>query len=180
MSNDHDFSPSLPYPPKPSSSIPDIDCVQDTGWRPTGHQKAAEFPRSRTANKGVVLSCRGIRNPPGLPKQDCEQGGCFILPGYQKAAVPPEAGLRTRGLFYPPGYQEAAVPPGAGLRTRGLFCPAGGSESRRAPRSRTANKGVVLSCRDIRKPLVYPEQDCEQGGCFVLPGYQESAEPPVA
>ncbi|PQH16361.1 hypothetical protein C5T95_30250, partial [Raoultella ornithinolytica] len=55
--------------------------------------------RSRTANKGVVLSCRGIRKQLGHPKQHCEQGGCFVLPGYQKAAGPPGAGLRTRGLF---------------------------------------------------------------------------------
>ncbi len=215
MSNDHDFSPSLPYPPKPSSSIPDIDCVQDTGWRPTGHQKAAEFPRSRTANKGVVLLCRGIRKPLGHPEHDCEQGGCFVLPGYQKAAGPPEAALRTRGLFCPAGVSEsrwatrsrtankgvvlscrgirkplghpeqdceqggcftlsgcheAAGPPGAELRTRGLFCPAGVSESRWATRSSIANKGVVLSCRGIRKPLGHPEPDCEQGGCFVTPG----------
>nr|UWX38244.1 Phosphatidate cytidylyltransferase [Klebsiella quasipneumoniae] len=54
--------------------------------------------RSRTANKG-----------------------CFVLPGYQKAAGPPEAALRTRGCFVLPGYQKAAGPPGAGLRTRGLF-----------------------------------------------------------
>nr|AGO89316.1 hypothetical protein pKpNDM1_00615 [Raoultella planticola]QZX60239.1 hypothetical protein [Klebsiella michiganensis]UGK55126.1 Hypothetical protein [Raoultella ornithinolytica]UWX38247.1 Phosphatidate cytidylyltransferase [Klebsiella quasipneumoniae]UMW96657.1 hypothetical protein [Raoultella ornithinolytica] len=25
------------------------------------------------------------------PEQDCEQGGCFALPGYQKAAGPPGA-----------------------------------------------------------------------------------------
>nr|WP_172692382.1 hypothetical protein [Klebsiella pneumoniae] len=55
--------------------------------------------RSRTANKGVVLSCRGIRKPQGPPEQNCEQGGCFVQPGYQKAAGPPGAGLRTRGLF---------------------------------------------------------------------------------
>nr|WP_263013297.1 hypothetical protein [Klebsiella quasipneumoniae] len=57
--------------------------------------------------------------------------------------------------------------PGAGLRTRGLFCSAGVSESRWATRSMTANKGVVLPCRGIRKPLGHPEHDCEQG--VVLP-----------
>nr|ANS55262.1 hypothetical protein [Klebsiella pneumoniae]UVN19485.1 hypothetical protein [Klebsiella michiganensis] len=87
------------------------------------------------------MSCRGIRKPLGLPKQNCEQGGCFVLPGHQKAAGSPEAELRTRGLF----------------------CPAGVSESRWATRSRTANKGVVLSCRGIRKPPGLPKQDCEQG-----------------
>ncbi|WP_308889115.1 hypothetical protein, partial [Klebsiella variicola] len=30
---------------------------------------------------------------------------------------------------------------------------------RLASRSRTANKGVVLSCRGIRKPLGHPEQE---------------------
>ncbi len=97
--------------------------------------------RSRTANKGVVLLCRGIRKPLGHPEHDCEQGGCFVLPGYQKAAGPPEAAMRTRGLF----------------------CPAGQSESCWSTRSRTANKGVVLSCRGIRKPPGLPKQDCEQG-----------------
>nr|WP_024266377.1 hypothetical protein [Klebsiella quasipneumoniae]AGO89314.1 hypothetical protein pKpNDM1_00611 [Raoultella planticola]UGK55122.1 Hypothetical protein [Raoultella ornithinolytica]UWX38241.1 Phosphatidate cytidylyltransferase [Klebsiella quasipneumoniae]UWX38679.1 hypothetical protein KK467_p1855 [Klebsiella pneumoniae] len=43
------------------------------------------------------MSCRGIRKPLGHPEQNCEQGGCFVLPGYQKAARPPEAGLRTGG-----------------------------------------------------------------------------------
>nr|UGK55123.1 Hypothetical protein [Raoultella ornithinolytica] len=45
------------------------------------------------------MSCRGIRKPQGPPEQNCEQGGCFVQPGYQKAAGPPGAGLRTRGLF---------------------------------------------------------------------------------
>ncbi len=114
--------------------------------------------RSMTANRGVVLSCRGIRKPLGHPKQQCEQGGCFVLPGNQKAAGPPGAGLRTRGLFYP----------------------AGVSESRWATRSRTANKGVVLPCGVVMKPQGHPEQNCEQGGCFVLPGYQKAAGPPEA
>nr|UUW41919.1 hypothetical protein [Klebsiella michiganensis] len=51
-----------------------------------------------------------------------------------------------------------------------MFCPAGVSESSWATRSSIANKGVVLSCRGIRKPLGHPEPDCEQGGCFVTPG----------
>ena len=181
--------------------------------------------RSRTANKGVVLLCRGIRKPLGHPEHDCEQGGCFVLPGYQKAAGPPEAAMRTRGLFCPAGQSEscwstrsrtankgvvlscrgirkplghpeqdceqggcftlwgcheAAGPPGAELRTRGLFCPAGVSESSWATRSSIANKGVVLSCRGIRKPLGHPEPDCEQGGCFNVTGYQEAAGAPGA
>nr|WP_172692476.1 hypothetical protein [Klebsiella pneumoniae] len=148
--------------------------------------------RSMTANKGVVLSCRGIRKPLGHPKQQCEQGGCFVLPGNQKAAGPPGADCEQGGCFScrairkPLGHaeqdceqggcftlwgcHEAAGPPGAELRTRGLFCPAGVSESSWATRSSIANKGVVLSCRGIRKPLGHPEPDCEQGGCFVTPG----------
>ncbi|BBS49718.1 hypothetical protein WP5S18E05_P10020 (plasmid) [Klebsiella quasipneumoniae] len=114
--------------------------------------------RSMTANKGVVLPCRGIRKPLGHPEHDCEQGGCFTLPGYQKAAGPPEAGLRTRGLF----------------------CHAGVSGIRWATRSSTANKGVVLSCQGIRKPLGHPKPDCEQGGCFTLSGCHEAAGLPGA
>ncbi len=181
--------------------------------------------RSMTANKGVVLPCRGIRKPLVHPKPGCEQGGCFVMPGYQESAGPLVAALRTRGLFclvrvsesrwatrsrtankgvvspcrvvmkplgYPEqnceqggcfvlsGCHEAARPPGADLRTRGLFYSVGISEIRLASRSRTANKGVVLSCQSVRNTLCHPEQDCEQGGCFALPGYQKAAGPPGA
>ena len=102
--------------------------------------------RSRTANKGVVSPCRVVMKPLGYPEQNCEQGGCFVLSGCHEAARPPGAGLRTRGLFY-----LAWV-----------------SESSWATRSSTANKGVVLSCRGIRKQLGHAEQNCEQGGCFFL------------
>nr|WP_172692386.1 hypothetical protein [Klebsiella pneumoniae] len=78
------------------------------------------------------------------------------------------------------GCHEAARPPGADLRTRGLFYSVGISEIRLASRSRTANKGVVLSCQSVRNTLCHPEQDCEQGGCFALPGYQKAAGPPGA
>jgi hypothetical protein len=125
---------------------------------PAGLSGSRGGTRCRTANKGVVLSCRAIRKPLGRTHQDCELGGCFVLPDYQ----------------------EAAGAPGAGLRTRGLFCPAGLSGSRGGTRCRTANKGVVLSCRIIRKPRGHPVQDCEQGGCFVLLGYQEAAGTPGA
>ncbi len=162
--------------------------------------------RSMTANKGVVLPCRGIRKPLGHPEHDCEQGGCFTLPGYQKAAgsrwatrsmtankgvvlpcrgirkplVHPKPGCEQGGCFVMPGYQESAGPLVAALRTRGLFCLVRVSESRWATRSRTANKGVVSPCRVVMKPLGYPEQNCEQGGCFVLSGCHEAARPPGA
>ncbi|KYT29894.1 hypothetical protein AML48_08325 [Escherichia coli] len=96
--------------------------------------------------------------PLGYPEQNCEQGGCFVLSGCHEAARPPGADLRTRGLFYSVGI----------------------SEIRLASRSRTANKGVVLSCQSVRNTLCHPEQDCEQGGCFALPGYQKAAGPPEA
>nr|WP_172692474.1 hypothetical protein [Klebsiella pneumoniae] len=47
------------------------------------------------------------------------------------------------------------------------------SESRRASRSRTANKGVVLSCRGIRKPLGHPKQ-LRTRGLFCPAGVSES------
>ncbi len=59
---------------------------------------------------------------------DCEQGGCFTLPGYQDADGRQVAGLRTSeqgGCFTLPGYQDADGRQVAGLRTRGLFCPVG-------------------------------------------------------
>ncbi len=140
--------------------------------------------RSMTANKGVVLPCRGIRKPLGHPEHDCEQGGCFTLPGscrgIRKPLGHPEHDCEQGGCFTLPGYQKAAGPPEAGLRTRGLFCHAGVSGIRWATRSSTANKGVVLSCQGIRKPLGHPKPDCEQGGCFTLSGCHEAAGLPGA
>ncbi len=37
--------------------------------------------------------------PLGVKGLDCEQGGCFALPGFHEAAGRQGAGLRTRGLF---------------------------------------------------------------------------------
>nr|UWX38683.1 hypothetical protein KK467_p1875 [Klebsiella pneumoniae] len=133
-----------------------------------------------TANKGVVLPCRGIRKPLGHPEHDCEQGGCLPCRGIRKPLVHPKPGCEQGGCFVMPGYQESAGPLVAALRTRGLFCLVRVSESRWATRSRTANKGVVSPCRVVMKPLGYPEQNCEQGGCFVLSGCHEAARPPGA
>nr|WP_172692389.1 hypothetical protein [Klebsiella pneumoniae] len=38
-----------------------------------------------------------------LKEPDCEQGGCFTLPGCHEADGRQGAGLRTRGLFCPVG-----------------------------------------------------------------------------
>uniref|UniRef100_A0A3P8ML54 Uncharacterized protein n=1 Tax=Klebsiella pneumoniae TaxID=573 RepID=A0A3P8ML54_KLEPN len=59
--------------------------------------------RGRTANKGVVLPCRVVMKPMGVKGPDCEQGGCFVLPGCHETAGRQGAGLRTRGLFCPAG-----------------------------------------------------------------------------
>ncbi|PHH11439.1 hypothetical protein CRX54_31140 [Klebsiella oxytoca] len=90
--------------------------------------------------------------PLGVKGLVCEQGGCFTLPGYQDADGRQVAGLRTRGLFYP----------------------AGVSGRRWTPSGRTANKGVVLPFRGIMTPMDAKWPDCEQGGCFTLPGYQDA------
>ncbi len=91
--------------------------------------------------------------PLGVKGLVCEQGGCFTLPGYQDADGRQVAGLRTRGLFYP----------------------AGVSGRRWTPSGRTANKGVVLPCWVVMKPMGVKGPDCEQGGCFALPGCHETA-----
>ncbi len=118
---------------------------------PRGHAE-------QNCEQGFVLPCRVVMKPLDLPVQDCEQGGCFILPGCQEAAGPPGAGLGTRGMFYP-------------ARLSGI---------RWAYRRRTANKGVVVPCWVVMKPVDVKGPDCEQGGCFVLPCCQESAGPPGA
>ncbi len=120
---------------------------------PAGVSGRRWTPSGRTANKGVVLPCRGIRTPMDAKWPDCEQGGCFTLPGYHDADGRQVAGLRTRGLFYP----------------------AGVSGRRWTPRGRTANKGVVLPCWVVMKPMGVKGPDCEQGGCFALPGCHETA-----
>nr|WP_172692442.1 hypothetical protein [Klebsiella pneumoniae] len=74
---------------------------------PAGVSESSWATRSSIANKGVVLSCRGIRKPLGHPEPDCEQGGCFNVTGYQEAAGAPGAGLRTRGLFCHTGRSQS-------------------------------------------------------------------------
>ncbi len=79
---------------------------------------------------------------------DCEQGGCFTLPGYHDADGRQVGRTANKGVVLPcwvvmkpmgvkgpdceqggcfalPGCHETAGRQGAGLRTRGLFCPAG-------------------------------------------------------
>nr|UWX38684.1 hypothetical protein KK467_p1880 [Klebsiella pneumoniae] len=115
---------------------------------PAGVSESRWATRSRTANR--VVSPVGCHEAAGL-QQNCEQGGCFVLSGCHEAARPPGADLRTRGLFYSVGISEIRLASRSRTANKGVVLSCQSVRNTLCHRSRTANKGVVLPCRGIRK-----------------------------